>query len=145
MMITHLDRVRPHVLGLFRIVIGLLFTCHGIASLFGTLGRAPEPAGAWPGWYAAVVQLAGGVLVALGIGTRTAAFLGSGSMAFAYFDVHQRAALLPIENGGEAAVLFCWTLLLLVFTGPGTLSAARLLPGRRASDERPEHHLGVPV
>lgn len=150
MMITRLDRARPYVLGLFRIVIGLLFTCHGIASVFGTLGRAPEPAGAWPGWYAAVIQLAAGLLVALGLGTRTAAFLGSGSMAFAYFDVHQRAALLPIENGGESAALFCWALLLLAFTGPGALSADRLLTTSRGATRedtgtRQEQHPGVPV
>ncbi|WNI26989.1 DoxX family protein [Streptomyces sp. ITFR-16] len=149
-MITHLDRARPYVLSLFRIVIGLLFTCHGIASVFGTLGREALPAGTWPGWYAAVIQLAGGVLVALGLGTRTAAFVGSGSMAFAYFDVHQRVGLLPIENGGEAAVFFCWTLLLLVFSGPGVLAADRLLTSRGAArgdtgTRRERQHLGVPV
>ncbi|TXS36314.1 DoxX family protein [Streptomyces sp. or43] len=106
-------------------------------------------AGSRPGWYAAVIQLAGGVLVALGLGARTAAFVGSGSMAFAYFDVHQRTGLLPMQNGGEAAVFFCWTLLLLVFTGPGVLAADRLPLFRGAAREstRPqrEQHLGVPA
>ncbi|WP_329026095.1 MULTISPECIES: DoxX family protein [unclassified Streptomyces] len=143
MMTTHhLDRARPYTLGLFRIVIGSLFTCHGIASLFGVLGRETLRAGTWPGWYAAVIQLAAGTLVALGLGTRTAAFLGSGSMAFAYFDVHQPAALLPIENGGEPAALFCWTLLLLAFTGPGAFALTRT--GHPAPRQE-EPHLGVPV
>ncbi|MFD7865807.1 DoxX family protein [Streptomyces sp. NPDC059783] len=146
MRVTHLDRARPYVLGLFRIVVGLLFTCHGVASLFGVLGRPELPAGTWPGWYAAVIQLAGGTLVLIGLGTRTAALIGSGSMAFAYFDVHQRTGLLPIENGGEPAALFCWALLLLTVTGPGALAADRLF----ATDAQPaprqeEHHLGVPV
>lgn len=144
MMITHLDRARPYVLGLFRIVIGSLFTCHGIASLFGVLGRDTLPAGTWPGWYAAVIQLVTGLLVTLGLGTRTAAFLGSGSMAFAYFDVHQPAALLPMENGGEPAALFCWTLLLLTVTGPGSFAVTRVFAPRPTAQQR-EPHLGVPV
>lgn len=149
MMVTRLSRAQPYALSMFRFVVGLLFTCHGVASLFGVLGRPMLSAGTWPGWYAAVIQLAGGILVALGLGTRTAAFLGSGSMAFAYFDVHQQAGLLPMRNGGEAAVFFCWTLLLLVFTGPGVLALDRLFTprrtARRATGTRREQHLGVPV
>ncbi|MCX4448671.1 DoxX family protein [Streptomyces sp. NBC_01789] len=141
-MITYLDRARPYTLGLFRIIIGSLFTCHGIASLFGVLGRDTLRAGTWPGWYAAVIQLGAGTLVALGLGTRTAAFLGSGSMAFAYFDIHQPAALLPIENGGEPAALFCWTLLLLTFTGPGALAVTRT---SHPAARQQEPHLGAPV
>ncbi|MGW2472805.1 DoxX family protein [Streptomyces sp. NPDC001665] len=145
MMTTHhLDRARPYVLGLFRIVIGSLFTCHGIASLFGVLGRETLRAGTWPGWYAAVIQLAAGLLVTLGIGTRTAAFLGSGSMAFAYFDVHQRVGLLPMENGGEPAALFCWTLLLLTVTGPGAFALTHVFAPRPTPQQR-DPHLGVPV
>ncbi|WP_329543254.1 DoxX family protein [Streptomyces sp. NBC_01358] len=149
-MVTRLGRAQPYALSLFRIVVGLLFTCHGVASLFGVLGRPMLSAGTWPGWYAAVIQLAGGILVTLGLGTRTAASLGSGSMAFAYFDVHQQTGLLPMQNGGEAAVFFCWTLLLLVFTGPGALAVDRLFTtprsaARRDTGTRREHHLGVPV
>ncbi|CAM5535697.1 hypothetical protein SGLAM104S_00187 [Streptomyces glaucescens] len=102
------------MIGLFRIVVGLLFTCHGAASLFGVLGGAAGgdggtvPAGTWPGWYAAVIQLVGGGLVLLGLGTRAAAFIASGSMAYAYFDVHQSMGLWPLENGGEASAMFCW-------------------------------------
>ena len=128
-----LDQGRPYALGAFRAVVGLLFTCHGVASLFGVLDTAELPAGRWPSWYAALIQLACGALVLLGLATRPAALLGSGSMAFAYFDVHQHRALLPIENGGEAAVFFCWTLLLIVFCGPGALALDRLLSGRRSA------------
>ncbi|PNE35684.1 DoxX family protein [Streptomyces eurocidicus] len=119
----------------FRIVVGLLFACHGIASLFGVLGGAAGTggtieAGTWPGWYAAAIQLVGGGLVLLGVGTRTAALVSSGSMAYAYFDVHQSMALWPIQNGGEASAMFSWAFLLLVFTGPGALSLDRLF-GRK--------------
>ncbi|NDZ79110.1 DoxX family protein [Streptomyces sp. SID10853] len=130
---TRLTQAQPYTLGLFRIVIGTLFTCHGVASLFGLLGGHSLPAGSWPGWYAAVIQLGAGGLVLLGLGTRTAALLGSGSMAFAYFDIHQRRGLLPIENGGEAAVFFCWTLLLIAVSGPGAVALDRLINGRRAA------------
>ncbi|MFJ2092148.1 DoxX family protein [Streptomyces sp. NPDC087901] len=148
-MVTRLGQAQPYALSLFRIVVGLLFTLHGVASLFGVLGRPMLSAGAWPGWYAAVIQLVGGALVLSGLGTRTAALVGSGSMAFAYFDVHQRAGLLPMQNGGEAAVFFRWTLLLLVFSGPGVLAVDRLPVFRGATREsaetRQEQHLGVPA
>jgi putative oxidoreductase len=133
------------VLGLFRAVVGLLFLCHGAASLFGVLGGAMGggtiPAGTWPGWYAAVIQLVAGGLVMLGIGTRSAAFLASGSMAYAYFKVHQPEALFPLQNHGEASAMFCWAFLLLVFTGPGALALDRLLAPRgagRPAEEEPK-------
>ncbi|CAM5635255.1 DoxX family protein [Streptomyces violaceorubidus] len=77
-----LENRREHVIALFRIVIGLLFACHGAATLFDVLGGqhaepSPGPSAAWPGWWAAVVQLAGGTLVLCGLGTRTAAVLCS--------------------------------------------------------------------
>ncbi|MEU6098108.1 DoxX family protein [Streptomyces sp. NPDC047079] len=138
-MTTRINRAQPYAIGLFRIVIGLLFACHGAASLFGVLGGAmgPQggtvPTGAWPFWYAAVIQLVAGALALLGLGTRAVAFVASGSMAFAYFDIHQPAALWPIQNGGEQSVLFCWSFLLLVFTGSGAFGLDRLLAPRSAT------------
>ncbi|MFE7132752.1 DoxX family protein [Streptomyces sp. NPDC057638] len=130
-----LDQTRPYALGLFRIVLGFLFACHGAASLFGVLGGAhgggTVEMGAWPSWYAAFIQFVGGGLVMLGVGTRTAAFICSGSMAYAYFKVHQPSALFPLENQGEASAVFCWVFLLLVFTGPGALALDRVLTGAR--------------
>ncbi|MEW1659378.1 DoxX family protein [Streptomyces sp. NPDC093707] len=128
------QRSTPHALALFRVVVGLLFACHGASSLFGVLGGAmgsghAVPTGAWPGWYAAVIQLAGGLLVVLGLGTRAAALISSGSMAYAYFAMHQPHALWPIQNGGEPAAMFCWAFLLIVFTGPGSWALDRLFFG----------------
>ncbi|UQA95760.1 DoxX family protein [Streptomyces halobius] len=134
------QRSAPHVLALFRVVVGLLFACHGAASLFGVLGGAmgtgaTVPAGSWPGWYAAVIQLAGGALVLLGLGTRSAAFISSGSMAYAYFSAHQGSALWPIQNGGEPSAMFCWAFLLIVFMGPGAWSLDRFFFGARQQEK----------
>ncbi|MGW7367880.1 DoxX family protein, partial [Streptomyces sp. NPDC054841] len=112
---SRLDRAQPYVLGLFRIVVGLLFTSHGAAALFGVLGGlngGTVPTGTWPGWYAAVIELVAGGLVLIGLGTRAAAFIASGSMAYAYFKVHQPEALFPLQNGGEGSAMFCWAFLL---------------------------------
>ncbi|MGW4561308.1 DoxX family protein [Streptomyces sp. NPDC004561] len=142
-MSARLNSAQPYAFGLFRIVVGLLFSVHGAASLFGVLGGATGTnggtieAGTWPGWYAAVIQLAAGALVLLGLGTRGAALLASGSMAFAYFDIHQKAALWPIQNGGELAVLFCWAFLVLVFTGSGAFGLDRVLARRTAAQREP--------
>ncbi|MGW1291814.1 DoxX family protein [Streptomyces sp. NPDC002533] len=132
-MLIRLNQAQPYVLSLFRFVVGLLFTFHGVATLFGVLGATEAAAGAWPRWYAALIQLVCGALVTLGLGTRAAAFLASGSMAYAYFKVHQPQAFLPIENGGEASAMFCWVLLLLVFTGPGAIALDRFFGPRNTA------------
>ncbi|MGW4163011.1 DoxX family protein [Streptomyces sp. NPDC004788] len=142
---SRLNQAQPYALGLFRVVVGLLFACHGAASLFGVLGGAmgggAVPTGSWPGWYAAVIQLVAGVLVLVGLGTRAAAFIASGSMAYAYFSVHQPEGLFPLQNGGDGAALFCWAFLLLVFTGPGAFALDTLFTGQRA--EQPEKSAAV--
>ncbi|WP_369386817.1 DoxX family protein [Streptomyces sp. CG1] len=118
---------------LLRIVVGFLFTCHGAASLFGVLGGAvgshgrTVPVDAWPGWWASAIQLLGGILVALALFTRPAALICSGSMAYAYFTVHQSTGLLPIENNGELAALYAWIFLLFAAFGPGPWALEQLL------------------
>lgn len=142
-MSARLNTAQPYAIGLFRIVVGLLFAVHGAASLFGVLGGAAGTrggtieAGSWPGWYAAVIQLVAGALVLLGLGTRGAALIASGSMAYAYFDVHQQAALWPIQNGGELPALFCWAFFLLLFTGSGAFGLDRLFGRRTAAEGEP--------
>jgi putative oxidoreductase len=66
-----------------------------------------------------VIELVAGMLIMLGLSTRIAAFIASGTMAVAYFWQHQPLGLLPITNGGESAVLYCFGFLVLVFTGAG--------------------------
>ncbi len=69
-----------------------------------------------------MIQLACGALVLLGAATRPAALVASGSMAYAYFTVHQQHAPAPLQNGGEPAVLFCWAFLLIAVLGPGSFA-----------------------
>lgn len=122
---ARLDTYHSPVLGLFRIVIGLLFAVHGTTKLFGwpiSQGGGAVPVGTWPYWYAGVIELVVGVLVMLGVFTRVAALIGSGQMAYAYFTEHQPKALWPIENGGEMAVLYCFSFLLIAFAGAGAFA-----------------------
>ncbi|MEU4801475.1 DoxX family protein [Actinosynnema sp. NPDC023587] len=126
------DRGRDHALALFRIVVGVLFVCHGAQKLFGVLGaeEAVSPT-SWPSGPAGLIELVGGALIVLGLGTRVAALISSGAMAYAYFVVHQPAGLLPIQNNGELAAVYAWVFLLLVFTGPGSWALDKVIAARR--------------
>ncbi|MFF5178715.1 DoxX family protein [Micromonospora sp. NPDC000316] len=132
----NLSRLGGPILSLFRIVTGLLFALHGLSSIFGLFGGNPItgkaiPLGTWPGWWAALIQLVCGALVLVGLFTRPAALLASGSMAYAYFVVHQPEGLLPLHNGGELSALFCWSFLLVAVLGPGSWALDTLLARRR--------------
>ncbi|HEV2992170.1 MAG TPA: DoxX family protein [Candidatus Angelobacter sp.] len=105
---------------LMRIVIGFLFACHGAQKLFGVLGgqsmvHVPLML------VAGIIEFGGGVLVALGLFTRIAAFICSGQMAFAYFmaHVHAHGSYVPIINQGEPAVMYCFVFLFISTYGPG--------------------------
>jgi len=108
--------------GAARVVIGFLFACHGYQKLFGALGKSPVAIGAWPSWWAGLIELGAGTLIALGLFTRFAAVLCSGAMAYAYFTVHQAGGMLPLENKGELAALYSWVFLMIAIVGPGALS-----------------------
>lgn len=123
----------PRVLSLLRIVTALLFIEHGTMKLFdfpAPQQGAPDPlpplllAAAW-------IEVVGGGLLALGLFTRVAAFICSGQMAVAYFMAHGSQGFWPALNGGEAAILFCFVFLYLVFAGPGAWSLDALLRKRR--------------
>ena len=112
-------------LGAFRILAGLLFMTHGTAKLFGWPTGSPAALGAWPMWWAGALGVVLGGLIALGLFTRAAAFVGSGMMAVAYFWMHFPDSFWPTVNGGETAVLYCFAFLLLTFIGPGALAVSR--------------------
>lgn len=120
---TKLTAFSPAMISVFRVVLGLLFTMHATQKLMAwpsaSGGGGPVPVGTWPYWWAGIIELVVGVLLIVGLATRAAAFVGAGEMAFAYFTAHMPKAFWPIENGGEAAVLFCFAFLALVFTGGG--------------------------
>jgi putative oxidoreductase len=113
---------------LFRLVVGFLIACHGASTLFGfpTSGHTVSPL-VWPGGVAAALQFGFGVLVMIGLATRTSAVALSGTMAYAYFSVHQEKALLPMQNGGEPAALFSWAFLMIAIVGPGPLAFDALM------------------
>ncbi len=120
-----LSRFDDRIYALVRIVVGFLFLCHGVQKLFFADGP-PEPMPA-PLFYAAGgIELVAGALVALGLLTSWAAFIASGQMAVAYIVAHQARGLLPIQNGGELAVLYSWVFLLLAAKGSGRWSVDRL-------------------
>ena len=124
----------PLALGALRIMSGLLFLAHGTQKFLSF--PAGERAGAgWdfsgPGAYAGVIELVTGALIALGLFTRPAAFLASGTMAFAYFLAHAPQDFWPINNGGDTAILFCFVFLFLVFAGPGAFSVDGVRSGKR--------------
>lgn len=122
---TRLTSQSAIALGVFRIAVALLFMVHGTAKLFGWPTGSAAALGAWPMWWAGVLELVLGLLIAIGLFARQAAFIASGMMAVAYFWRHFPESFWPSVNGGEAAVLFCFVFLLLVFTGPGALTVSR--------------------
>lgn len=125
------ERYRPYVLSILRIVAGLLFLEHGLSKVFGFPPHGHMPVFPDVEWFAGRIEVVGGCLVALGLFTRLAAFIVSGEMAFAYFISHAPRSFFPLINGGEAAILFCFVFLYLVFAGAGPLSLDALVWGRR--------------
>lgn len=126
-----LSRFQPQAYALLRIVAGFLFFWHGAQKL---LGYPPLPPGVkippFILYVAGPVELIGGALILLGLFTRCAAFVASGEMAVAYWMAHGRKALLPLQNGGELAVLDCFLFLFLSTQGSGIWSLDSLRKGK---------------
>ncbi len=115
---------------LLRIVAGLLFLWHGVHKLFGFPMPAPDQMPQPMLYFVGGIELVGGVLVMIGLLTRWSAFLCSGLMAFAYWIGHGTKALLPIQNQGELAILYCFVFLYIAAKGPGIWS----VDGSRGGD-----------
>lgn len=128
---SFLDPFRDYLLSALRAVSGLLFLQHGTTKILGfpetkftgvdimTMGGA-----------AGVIELVTGVLLVVGLFTRPAAFIASGTMAVAYFLAHFPQNFYPILNGGELAALYCFTFLFLAANGGGSLSLDHVI-GRK--------------
>jgi len=116
---ARLNSYWPTALSVFRVMFGLLFLCHGLTSLIGWPSPHAAPVGQWPDYYAGWIETVTGALITVGLFTRAAAFVAAGEMAFAYLTVHIQKDFFPINNDGEAAVMFCFAFLLLLFAGGG--------------------------
>lgn len=119
----HLETIwAPRMLGVLRIMAALIFLAHGSQKLFGFPASDFSPAAFTMPWIAGVLELFGGALLVLGLFTRPVAFVLSGLMAAAYFIAHAPQSFYPALNGGDAAILFSFVFLYLVFAGPGPWS-----------------------
>jgi putative oxidoreductase len=118
-----LDRWSPYMLAVLRIVTALIFMEHGTQKLLGfPAGSNPQPPLFSLFGFAGLLELVGGFLLVLGLFTRPVAFLVAGEMAFAYFIGHASRGFFPANNGGDAAILYCFVFLYFVFAGPGAWS-----------------------
>lgn len=118
-------RRAPYALALLRIVSGLIFLAHGTQKLLGFPSGDNAGSGLAfnnPGAFAGIIELVTGVLITIGLFTRPAAFIASGTMAVAYWMAHAPQNAFPVNNSGDAAILYCFVFLYLVFAGPGAWS-----------------------
>ena len=118
---------------LLRMVSAIVFMLHGTQKLFGFPSATPLPPSRMLSLLGAagILEVCGGVLMALGLFTRPVAFILSGEMAVAYFRQHAPRGFWPILNGGELAVLFCFLFLYMAARGSGPLSVDRLVRGKK--------------
>lgn len=120
-----LSRFQPQLHALLRIMTGLLFLEHGTQKFLSFppgkmagMGLALNN----PAAYAGIIELVCGLLVAIGLFTRPAAFLASGTMAVAYWMAHAPQDPFPVNNMGDAAILYCFVFLYLAAAGAGPWS-----------------------
>jgi len=134
MQFNSLSRYRPQMLAILRIVTGLIFLEHGTQKFLGF----PAGDAAGYGWtfggagaYAGIIELVCGFLIVIGLFTRPAAFLASGTMAVAYWMAHGPQNPFPVNNMGDAAILYCFVFLYLFIAGPGAWSVDGAMDRRR--------------
>jgi putative oxidoreductase len=119
---SFIAKYSSHCYALMRIVAGFLFLWHGSQKLFGFPAGMPPGAPPFITYGAGSIELLGGILVMIGLFTEWAAFIASGEMAFAYWMAHGTKALLPLQNHGELAVLYCFVFLFIASHGGGIWS-----------------------
>jgi putative oxidoreductase len=114
-----------------RILGGLMFAMHGSQKLFAWPGgNAAAPLASLMG-VAGLVELIGGLMIACGFLTTYAAFIASGEMAAAYFKAHAPRGSLPLLNGGELAVVYCFLFLYIASQGAGGWSLDAMMRRKR--------------
>jgi putative oxidoreductase len=135
------QRYAPQTYALMRIAFALVFLNYGLQK-FGIFGGIDGKGGgapflSWPFGVAGLIECVCGALILLGLGTKFAAFLASGEMAVAYFWIHQMhgieigqpVGMTPVQNGGQAAALFCLGFLYIATNGAGTWSVDEMMGG----------------
>ncbi len=125
-----LNRFADPVFCIMRLIVGLMFFCHGAQKILGWFtppDKAPHDLNMMMtigGW----IEIIAGLLIAIGLLTRLAAFIASGEMAVGFFMVHAAGgSLIPIVNHGEVAVLYCFIFLFMFFHGPGRWSVDAMM------------------
>lgn len=121
-MIDFMKRHQAQTYASLRIVTGLMYFCHGSQKMFGFPAEVRPGTPAWIIWTAGPLEVVGGILLAIGFATRPVAFLSSGVMAVAYWMAHGHKALLPMNNGGELAAVYCFVFLFFSARGAGIWS-----------------------
>lgn len=123
----------PRILSLLRIVTALLFMQHGTAKLFHVPHQAMFDNLQLMSLIGlqGVLEVGGGLLLLIGLLSRPVAFVLSGDMAVAYFMAHWPKNWLPLLNGGDLAVLFCFVFLYLWVAGPGPWSIDARIRGNQ--------------
>lgn len=121
----------PYFYAIMRIVVGFMFALHGAQKLFGfpPSGKPAQPLDAFMK-FGGVLELVLGLMIMLGLFAGFAGFLASGMMAVAYFMAHQPQGILPIQNGGEPAVIYCFIFLFIAARGSGVLSLDSMIFGK---------------
>lgn len=133
-----LNKYQPQALAVLRVVTALCFMAHGTQKLFGfpasQMGGTVEIFSLMG--LAGVLEVFGGLAILLGLFTRPVAFILAGQMAYAFWFMHVpmmgQGNIIPVANGGDGAVLFCFVFLYLVFAGPGAWSVDEVLKSRRS-------------
>ena len=118
-----LSQYSSNAYALLRINIGLLFAFHGMQKIFGILATHSSPPLFSQIWVGGLIELVGGLLIAIGFKTRWAAFLSSGTMAVAYIQFHWKfqfdSNFFPAINKGELAMVYAFVFLFIAANGPG--------------------------
>ena len=118
----------PRMLSILRIMLGLLYMEHGLAKILDfphQPNHAPYALLTLNPGLQGLLELVGGLLLALGLFTRTVAFVLAGNMAVAYFMVHGPRGFFPLLNGGELAIVYCFIFLYFWIAGGGEWSLDR--------------------
>jgi putative oxidoreductase len=117
------------ILSILRIMVGMLYMEHGLAKILDfphQPNHAPYALFTLVPGLQGLLELVGGLLLALGLFTRTVAFILAGNMAVAYFMVHAPRGFFPLLNGGELAIVYCFVFLYFCLAGGGPRSLDRV-------------------